>query len=96
MEGINKEKLQKKNGGEEVSSPEQADLLDVLLDYCEELNPWQPIETAPKNETVILLAFANSPPCAAFWSHVRRRWHLFTTYRIDEPTHWQELPEGPK
>ena len=31
------------------------DLLRVLINECKELNPWQPIETSPKDRRILLL-----------------------------------------
>lgn len=72
------------------------DLLRVLINECKELNPWQPIETAPKDETTIMLYFPDKPPCVGFWSYVSRNWCLFSAYRETRPTHWAEILEPPK
>lgn len=74
------------------------------------LTYWQPIETAPKDGSVILLWFANKP------AHVRTAsWELWPDQNYPEvwqdvsgdcicrpwkndigPTHWGPLPEPPK
>lgn len=71
---------------------------------------WQPIETAPKDETPILLWFPNAElhVIAAFWSDVSPPegklggWYdsdgagnPVTTW-FDEPTHWMPMLEPPK
>lgn len=73
----------------------QQDLLNTILMKCRELNQWQPIETAPKDETTIMLYFPGKPPCVGFWSYVSRNWCLFSAYRETRPTHWAEILEPP-
>jgi len=63
---------------------------------------WQPIETAPKDGTDILVAF----PKNVGWLQIVRWWEKktgfqwvdgYTCKRIwNSPTHWQPLPPPPK
>jgi hypothetical protein len=57
---------------------------------------WQPIETAPKDGTS-LLVYSDERIIAAFWSVPADDWaevvHGYTFY---PPTHWMPLPEPPK
>ena len=72
------------------------------------MSEWQPIETAPRDETLILAlhpyAWANpelDPPVAVIrWDTRAEKWlfHLPGNYlQIVEipPTHWHPLPEPP-
>lgn len=54
---------------------------------------WRPIETAPKNGEVIL--WNGSFICMAQWNRIASRWHDGVGF-IDNPTHWQPLPEPPE
>lgn len=71
------------------------------------MNMWQPIETAPKDGTHVLVWAANllhglSPMAVAEYSeHEIEWWHVhdgkFGPYpmRGASPTHWMPLPEPP-
>ena len=70
---------------------------------------WQPIETAPKDGTKILVfcpwlgvcgpatwdicQYATKPK--PFWTHWGERIWGTSRVRIDQPTHWMPMPEGP-
>lgn len=54
---------------------------------------WQPIETAPKNGSSILLATPKGRIADGFWSPVYGVWSW--PYVMVEPTHWMPLPELP-
>lgn len=58
---------------------------------------WQPIETAPKDGTDILLGFANDnrPAVVAGWYD---NWEEYDTINVvkGRPTHWMPLPEAPE
>lgn len=61
---------------------------------------WQPIETAPKDGTTVLVELAGDPPTTAYFSE-EWGWLLATpgggaTDRRCNPTHWMPLPESPK
>lgn len=65
---------------------------------------WQPIETAPKDGTRILLHDANSAAkrqpinttVGSWWSDKYRN-HWFPDHGfVNKPTHWMPLPELPK
>ena len=66
---------------------------------------WQPIETAPKDETWILLWFplGDETKCKiGFWSEQYADWfdseaasHSITSWGVS-PTHWMLLPDAPK
>lgn len=69
---------------------------------------WQPIETAPKDGSSIMMLVSGSPSpyCVGSWDSDDEKWwpntyHLRTEYeqiRIDwdfEPTHWMPLQDQP-
>ena len=64
------------------------------------MNGWQPIETAPKDGTQVLLACGSDYVDAGhYWRNAnkrnpRERW-MWNGWPIFEPTHWQPLPEPP-
>ena len=76
------------------------------------MTEWQPIETAPKDGTRILLAhhqnkYENLPPLiwvidgqwGANWrtgDDYQPHWHHDRKLRLVSPTHWMPLPEPPK
>ena len=67
------------------------------VDQGEEMSEWQPIETAPRDGTEILL-FARGPYKDDYrgvgqWSGQRNDW--FWNFAI-RPTHWMPLPEPPR
>jgi hypothetical protein len=79
-----------------------ADRIAELMAECAELkNPWQPIETAPMDGTLILLfqsdSYNQSPePITASWDNsfgwmdnARGSWWGF------DATHWMPLPKPP-
>ena len=62
---------------------------------------WQPIETAPKNETPILGYFKTIPRIrACWWSEFQAKKHgvgwAYDNNGLDQPTHWMLLPEPPE
>ena len=54
---------------------------------------WQPIETAPKDGSFILLATPKGRIADGFWSPVYGVWSW--PYVMVEPTHWMPLHELP-
>lgn len=71
-------------------------MADEAIEACAELNPWQPIESAPKDREILVFA-----PSYDGLRSLRQisKYHPDAGYCIDElrhPTHWQELPEDPK
>ena len=54
---------------------------------------WQPIETAPKDGSSILLATPKGRIADGFWSPVYGVWSW--PYVMVEPTHWMPLPGRP-
>jgi len=92
--GISKESLEKELIG--CSFPERVYELHRLIRMCKELNPWLPIENAPKDKDILVYA-----PSYQDLRHLQQvcRWHNSAGFCIDElrtPTHYKELPEDPK
>ena len=63
---------------------------------------WQPIQTAPLDENVIIWAI-DEEMTVAYKSSLNKQWHLVEVggYAADadlsyQPTHWMPLPEPPK
>jgi hypothetical protein len=59
---------------------------------------WQPIETAPKDGTRVLIADSNVWmavatfwPCNMYWTD-----DTISGLKLNSPTHWMPLPEPPK
>lgn len=70
---------------------------------------WQPIETAPRDGTMLLTVIKGYRPCISHWFMPLARWtpnpESFMEFEhFDEwlsgssyePTHWMQLPEGPR
>ena len=92
MIGISKEKLANINPW--VFETQQ-DLLNFILDSCKELDPWLPIENAPKDRYVRVFApaYQDLPSLQQVC-----KWHESAGFCIDElrtPTHYKELDDEP-
>jgi len=66
------------------------------------MSEWQPIETAPKDGTPILLGIAGPHywPRSAWWCLDEERWVVhkggrFSAWFDIPPTHWMPLPSPP-
>lgn len=69
-------------------------MADEAIEACAELNPWQPIESAPKDR-VILVYYPGVYKKLGYFNSVTGDWNIgYETCAA--PTHWQELPEDPK
>ena len=60
---------------------------------------WQPIETAPKDGTrIIVVSETGSVWCGVYWEKRPRageRWTSFIGPLRFDPTHWMPLPKAP-
>lgn len=56
-------------------------------------SPWQPIETAPKDGTLVLVYEECNGIMLGYY---RTEWREATEAMTIQPTHWQPLPEPPK
>ena len=65
-------------------------------------NYWQPIETAPRDGTSMLLCRWDSndqdvlPVVSGFWSRLSEVWFAEMVGRNVTPTHWMALPAPPR
>jgi hypothetical protein len=61
---------------------------------------WQPIETAPKDGTVVDLLIAGKRFVDCWWRKDEGAWDCDGGYslhvRSSDPTHWMPIPEGPE
>lgn len=58
---------------------------------------WQPIETAPKDETEILtLRKGGMTAVAIYFPHQEAEWCCVDGMHLLNVTHWMPLPEPPK
>lgn len=73
-------------------------LTELIKDECTELNPWKPIETAPKDRRILLFDSKANLPFVGFWffGNGSGNWNYLIPEYDSCPTHWQELPEPPK
>lgn len=86
MRGITEERLRElRDGG---SSPAFERTLKWLVhNECIELNPWQPIDTAPLGKHIRLFRIATKEQDeGTLRTNIHRQYY----------SHWQELPEDPK
>ena len=68
------------------------------------MTEWQPIETAPKDNSAILVYVPMETiklMATAFWDTVANEWRVAWTgisnkpVKVGNPTHWMPLPERP-
>jgi hypothetical protein len=60
------------------------------------VSEWQPIETAPKDGTWILVFENHEKPLdTVMWNHFYGLWRNGYNDHASYPTHWQPLPEPP-
>lgn len=61
------------------------------------MGTWQPIETAPKDGTEVLLTDLRTYKRTGWWASRIEAWSIDTVARpLTMPTHWAPLPEMPK
>ena len=96
MIGVSKEKALEI--GEQIDSCKylECSVKEWLLDECVELDPWLPIENAPKDRYVRVFApaYQDLPSLQQVC-----KWHESAGFCIDElrtPTHYKELDDEPK
>ena len=71
-------------------------VVSVALEAAERAR-WQPIETAPKDATCVLLYDGDgTDPTVCFW-HAIQGWTVRWDHEpFEAPTHWQPLPSPPE
>ena len=55
---------------------------------------WQPIETAPKNESILILEESGQMIVGLY--DCEMWWEQNMEYALNNPTDWQPLPDPPK
>ncbi len=79
-------------------------VIDMMQEYAEYKRiKWQPIETAPKDGTIVLVCrddhyFIQTAAFRTFHPNMKGEadWRSTTTGAKLEPTHWMLLPEKPE
>jgi len=56
------------------------------------MNTWQPIETAPRDGTKVLLTDGLSWIRTGYWAKRIECWSVDTAVTLNPPTHWTPLP----
>jgi hypothetical protein len=61
------------------------------------MSDWQPIETAPKDGTRVLIAHTNVWMAVAWFWPCNMHWTEDTAsgMKLNDPTHWMPLPDPP-
>lgn len=90
---------------ENIVSVNVKDFLNLLADFEELLKAqaWQPIETAPRDGTVVLVGFSCPKPYVCISKYlpldedqeIGGLWDC-EPFTGDEPTHWVPLPQPPQ
>jgi len=57
-------------------------------------NPWQPIETAPKDKPLWVI-WSNDYQAVAWFESIAAKWNDGDEYTHMIPTHWMPLPNPP-
>lgn len=66
------------------------------IEFAEVMRPkWQPIETAPKDGSTVLVFISKRIDIGTFWPNLNK-WICNSTVGPFPPTHWMPLPPGPK
>lgn len=83
-----------------------AEKLEAALAEEQAKHQWQPIETAPKDGTLILgldtkVMRGKGAACVMLWARnettQKHEWmNFWNAYRVDGPSHWQPLPQPPE
>lgn len=95
MRGITEERLREIL--KSAMTDHKQDILEYLIKYeCKELNPWQPIETAPRDRRILL--FNHVTIYIGGWyvsEYIKDGIWINELGDTTHPTHWQELPWNP-
>lgn len=70
-----------------------------IQSQCCGMQGWQPMETAPKDGTEVLVFSKYEDIVIAKWAEWGGRdggWIVGMEYAVSSPTHWMSLPEPPK
>jgi hypothetical protein len=69
-------------------------LLTAVLGLIEQ-QQWQPIDTAPKDGTDVLLLLTGGSKRVGNWARLRACWSVDALPPVPTPTHWMPLPPPP-
>lgn len=78
-----------------ASIEQNCDIAELVQEYCKELDPWLPIENAPKDRPIWL--WNGVKHLAVRWNERNNDWWIAISFGDSkEPfTHYKELPEDP-
>lgn len=93
--GVSKERLEKIYNMYRKDLQFEA-ILGNLIRECRELNPWKPIEQAPKDRRIRLYYPASKNGEYERLVIERQYTDYFKLHSERLPTHWQELPGDPE
>ena len=93
--GISKEDLQKELDYC-AGYPEAQVIIQALIRQCSELDPWLPIESAPKDRPVIIFFRGNVNFQAVSEYNYATNIFSYEYFTNSTPTHWRELTADPK
>ncbi len=91
------------SGWAALASPEEVPaFIKDQFDRLRNERQWQPMETAPKDGTVIVVGHArqsNFPVKIVFFNKIHKYWSHYGSAELGlerNATHWMPLPEAPK
>lgn len=62
------------------------------------MSGWQPIETAPKDGTIVRIFYEDGVQSERYWKRGWCKdigWPAASNYRLAKATHWHPLPDAP-
>lgn len=93
MRGISEKELKdRQDVARRIKDYVRSTLIDELISECKELNPWLPIENAPKDRRLLLHV---GEPVIGWFNNIKNVWRSTDSNKL-YPTHYQELPDDPK
>jgi hypothetical protein len=60
------------------------------------MSAWQPISTAPKDGTEVLLTDGRTYKRTGYWARRIKVWSMDAAVPLPMPTHWLSLPPSPE
>lgn len=96
MRGISEERLRGLYGDNYTSKYEDEVILK-LLDKCQELNPWLPIDENTPKDRELLLLYSDKTKVVGVW-HKDKGFDMYDDWlcKTITATHYQELPDDPE
>ena len=90
MRGISEERLEQLK--DESLYP---GVIESIIEECTELNPWLPIENAPKDRPIKIYDTGSGQVCVS-WNEFYKCFTDPHGHQYLSSTHYQELPDEPK